>query len=92
MFDLQERVPTATTIHHHESDPLKRLAAAVLLQAVKDSGILKYRHRTKRKKELRREAIHFLTHDDDGFQFWCQALNLHPDRVRLELKKRLTRG
>lgn len=89
MLELLNRVPTATIPHHREPNSLRRLACAVFTQALKDSGIIHYRNKSKRKKSLRQEAIRFLTHDDEAFPFWCEALNLHPEKVRTELKRRL---
>jgi len=40
-------------------------------------------------RKAQREAIHFLTNGGEEFRFWCRALNLHPEKVRSELKKRL---
>jgi len=92
MLGPRDIIPSAATIHHNRPDSVKRLAAEVFKQALKDSGL----HHSKRLERIhpkvKAEAICFLTSGSEAFQFWCQALNQHPERVRLELKRRLTRG
>ncbi len=82
-------VLAVTITRQSKPNPTKCLASAVFTQALRDCGILKS---ARIERKVQKEAIDFLTEDGEAFRFWCQALNLHPDRVRLELKKRLTRG
>ena len=57
--------------------PFKRLAAAVISQAVRDAT-----HQVGRGKE---SATTWLLHDGDGFPFWCSVLGMDPGQSRREL-------
>jgi hypothetical protein len=57
--------------------PFKRLAAAVISQAVRDAT-----HQVGSGKE---SATTWLLHDGDGFPFWCSVLGIDPGQTRREL-------
>lgn len=63
-------------------DPFKRLAAAVISQAVEDAT-------TQMGKE-QRSAATWLLEDEDGFPFWCDVLGMNPDQTRQELTNLLS--
>jgi len=62
-------------------NPYKRLAAAVISQALEDAT-----HELGSKK---RSAITWLLQDDDGFPFWCHVLGMAPGQTRQELSNLL---
>jgi hypothetical protein len=73
-------IPTKTKFFpqiHGRLNPFKRLAAAVICQAVRDAT-----HMVGRGKE---SATTWLLYDDDGFRFWCNVLGMDPDQTRQEL-------
>lgn len=59
--------------------PYKRLAEAVLIQAIKDA--------TRHHGSL--QANHFLLSDKDMFEFWCDLAELAPEVVREKLSFKL---
>ena len=63
------------------TNPYKRLAAAVISQAVQDA--------TDELGGKKRSAIAWLFEDDDGFPFWCNVLGVDPDQIRQELSSLL---
>ena len=63
------------------TDPFKRLAAAVISQAVEDA--------TSQVGSKKKSAMAWLLQDDDGFPFWCNVLGLDPDQTRQELSNLL---
>jgi hypothetical protein len=63
------------------TNPYKRLAAAVISQAVQDA--------TNELGSKKRSAITWLLEDDDGFPFWCNVLGVDPDQAREELSNLL---
>jgi hypothetical protein len=63
------------------TNPFKRLAAAVISQAVQDA--------TNELGSKKRAAITWLVQDDDGFPFWCHVLGMDPDQCRQELSNLL---
>jgi len=75
-----------TFTHQRGPDPFKLLASGVFTQALRDCG---YLSSARVERKVQRDAIDFLTSGGEAFRFWCQALNLHPDQVRSELKRRL---
>lgn len=84
-----------------KADPYKRLAEAVLIQAIKDAT----HERRHKKQKLSRsaqqdklilsqdkdKASHFLLNDEHVFPFWCDLAELQAKEVRrhLSLKLRL---
>ncbi len=88
LSDPRLAVLAVTHIGRSKPDPFKRLACGVFTQALRDCGFLSS-GRIKRK--VQEEAINFLTNGGEAFQFWCRVHDLHPDRVRSELTRRLTR-
>jgi len=82
------RLPVLAVTHigHSKPNSFKRLACGVFNQALRDCGLLSS---ARIEKELQREAIRFLTHGGEDFRFWCQALDLHPDRMQSALRRRL---
>ncbi len=87
LSDPRLAVLAVTPIGQSKPDPFERLACAVFTQALRDCGFLSSGRITRKVKE---EAIDFLTSGSSAFQFWCRVLDLHPDIVRSELKRRLT--
>jgi hypothetical protein len=83
------RLPVLAVLHigQSEQNSLKRLACGVFNQALRDCGFLSS---ARIKSKLQRDAIYFLTNGSEAFRFWCHALNQDPDKVRSELKKRLS--
>ena len=63
------------------TNPYKRLAAAVMSQALQDA--------TNEVGSKKRSAITWLLEDDDGFPFWCNVLGVDPDQTRQELSNLL---
>ena len=63
------------------TDPLSRLAAAVISQAVQDA--------TNQMGSQKKSATTWLLQDEDGFRFWCNVLGMDPDQTRQELSNRL---
>jgi hypothetical protein len=59
---------------HGRTNPFKRLAAAVISQAVRDAT----------RQMDRRSATTWLPENDDGFPFWCNARN-GSGQIRQEL-------
>jgi hypothetical protein len=62
-------------------DPFRRLAAAVISQAIQDA--------TNQMGRQRKSATTWLLQDEDGFPFWCNVLGMDPDQTRQELSDRL---
>jgi hypothetical protein len=58
-------------------NPFKRLAAAVISQAVRDA--------THKVGSDKKSATTWLLQDDNGFPFWCNVLGMDPDQTRQEL-------
>ncbi len=87
LSDPRRAVLAVTHIGRSKPDPFKRLACAVFTQALSDCGLLRS---ARIDRKVQKEAIHFLTSGGEAFQFWCRALDLHPERLRSELKRRLT--
>jgi hypothetical protein len=83
------RLPVLAVTHigHSKPDWLKRLACGVFDQALRDCGFLSS---ARIDRKVQRDAIYFLTNGSEAFRFWCHALNQDPDKVRSELKKRLS--
>jgi hypothetical protein len=63
------------------TDPLSRLAAAVISQAIEDA--------TNRLGSKKKSATTWLLQDEDGFPFWCNVLGMDPNQTRQELSDRL---
>ena len=63
------------------TDPLCRLAAAVISLAVQDA--------TNGLGSKQKSAITWLLQDDDGFPFWCNILGKDPDQTRQVLSNLL---
>jgi hypothetical protein len=63
------------------TNPYKRLAAAVISQAVQDA--------TNERGSKKRSAITWQLEDNDGFPFWCHVLGMDPDQSRQELSNLL---
>jgi hypothetical protein len=63
------------------TNPFRRLAAAVISQAVKDA--------THQMGSDRKSATTWLLQDVDGFPFWCNVLGMDPDQTRQELSNLL---
>ena len=73
-------IPTETRLLpqiHGRTNPFKRLAAAVISQAVRDA--------TRQMGRDRKSATTWLLQNDDGFPFWCNVLGMDPDQIRQEL-------
>ncbi len=85
--DPRLTVLAVTITRQSKPNPTKCLASAVFTQALRDCGILKS---ARIERKVQKEAIDFLTSGGEAFQFWCRALDLHPERLRSELKRRLT--
>lgn len=64
------------------TNPFKRLAAAVISQAVKDA--------TQEIGRNKKSATTWLLQDKDGFPFWCNVLGMDPDQARQELSDLLS--
>jgi hypothetical protein len=62
---------------HGRTNPFKRLAAAVIFQAMKDA--------TCQMGRAKKSATTWLLQNDDGFRFWCNVLGMDPDQTRQEL-------
>jgi len=67
-------IPTRT-------NPFKRLAAAVIFQAVRDA--------TCQMGTAKKSATTWLLENDDGFRFWCNVRGMDPDQTRQELSELL---
>ena len=93
---MQGKTPSAPDYSRY-----KRLAEAVLTQAIKDATH-EYRRRILRKsvsKPIRRavdalsrnqsSGAHFLLEELEYFTFWCEVAELSPEVVREKLKQRL---
>jgi hypothetical protein len=65
-------------------NPYRELAVGILLQAIEDA--LYHRGKTQA------EAQCWLLEDNDGFPFWCNAIDLNPHIVRKLLCKKLAEG
>jgi hypothetical protein len=73
-------IPTKTRLFQQipgRVSPFKRLAAAVISQAVRDATTQVGRGRI--------SATTWLLQDGDGFPFWCSVLGIDPDQIRKEL-------
>ena len=68
-----------------EDRGLRRVAGAVLLQAIED---LCYGNGSKRAGVLR--WMEDPTEETFGFAFWCKVANRHPDEIRRALRRRIT--
>jgi hypothetical protein len=80
----QITIPTETRLLHQiagRTDPFKRLAAAVISQAVQDA--------VNRMGSGKKSATTWLLQDEDGFPFWCNVLGMDPDQTRQELSNLL---
>ena len=66
---------------HGRTNPFKRLAAAVIVQAVRDA--------TRQMGRDRKSATTWLLQNDDGFSFWCNVLGMDPNQLRQELSSLL---
>ena len=75
MTDVMQTTPLPGI--EERADPFKRLAAAVISQAVQDA--INQMGRDKK------SATTWLFEDNDGFPFWCEVLGMDEDQVRQEL-------
>ena len=62
---------------HGRTNPFKRLAAAVIFQALKDA--------TCQMGRTKKSVTTWLLQNNDGFRFWCNVLGMDPDQTRQEL-------
>jgi len=67
-------IPTRT-------NPFKKLAAAVIFQAVRDA--------TCQMGTAKKSATTWLLENDEGFRFWCNVPGMDPDQTRQELSELL---
>ena len=76
------------------------MATGVLLQAMRDARIIRNYPRRRVKKGsptavrrglIRRDAVRFLTGGGETFRYWCRALDLDAESMRVIMKRKLIR-
>ena len=81
--------------HSPEARPYKRLAEAVLVQAIKDATHRIHNNGKKCNENLQTHALQarrFLLSEPVTFDFWCEVAELQPEATRERLQSDLKRS